>query len=69
MSARMIDCRCGWCHKPMKVSAADCKRGWGLYCSKSCKASDQAKNMGVPEFGPDPQTDQSWDEHKVWSYR
>jgi hypothetical protein len=30
----------------MKVRQADVNRGWGLYCSKSCKAKTQEKANG-----------------------
>ena len=37
---------CGWCHKPFQVHTADVARGWGKFCSKSCKASEQEKRTG-----------------------
>lgn len=42
----MPEISCGWCSKKKKVRSADIKRGWGKYCSKSCKAKDQAKKKG-----------------------
>lgn len=29
---------CATCGNPMQVREADVKRGWGRFCSKSCKA-------------------------------
>ncbi|WP_288379804.1 hypothetical protein [uncultured Massilia sp.] len=43
---RMVDRKCNWCKKPFKARAADVKRGWAKFCSKSCKASRQEKNTG-----------------------
>jgi hypothetical protein len=37
---------CKWCHKPFHARQADINRGWGKYCSKSCKASHQEKRTG-----------------------
>ncbi len=42
----MIDRKCKCCKKDFKARAADVKRGWGLYCSKSCKAKVQEKKNG-----------------------
>lgn len=39
--ASTITVKCNWCKKEFKARTADIKRGWGKYCSKSCKASDQ----------------------------
>lgn len=40
MSAITKACEC--CGKSMQVRAADVARGWGRFCSKSCKASKQS---------------------------
>jgi hypothetical protein len=43
-------CRCG---AVFEARAADVKRGWGKFCSKSCKASDQTRRQhrsGAPFF-------------------
>lgn len=37
---------CEWCKKPHTVRVADVKRGWGRFCSKSCKAMKQEKRTG-----------------------
>lgn len=36
-------CRCG---KQFQARTADVKRGWGKFCSKSCKAKEQEKRTG-----------------------
>lgn len=36
-------CRCG---KQFQARTADVKRGWGKFCSKSCKAVEQEKRTG-----------------------
>lgn len=35
-------CKC--CNATFKARAADVNRGWALFCSKSCKATDQGRN-------------------------
>lgn len=42
----MIDKNCKSCGCRIRVRVADHKRGWGNYCSKSCKATKQAKRGG-----------------------
>jgi len=37
-------CRCG---EKFMARAADVKRGWGKFCSKSCKAKVQEKRTGA----------------------
>lgn len=41
-SMKTISCRC--CGKKKQVRTADVARGWGLFCSKSCKATHAVKN-------------------------
>lgn len=36
------NCKC--CNKQFVTRAADIARGWGLFCSKSCKAVNQEQN-------------------------
>lgn len=43
---RMVDRTCKWCKGPFKARAADVKRGWAKFCSKSCKASHQERRTG-----------------------
>jgi hypothetical protein len=38
------NCEC--CGKPMQVRSADVKRGWGKFCSKTCKARRQEQRTG-----------------------
>lgn len=44
--ANMIKCKCATCKKEMEVRVADRKRGWGRFCSKSCKAVKQERRNG-----------------------
>lgn len=69
---KMVERKCKCCRKPFQARAADVKRGWGLFCSKSCKAIKQEQRTGqfaahirggiarsdFDEFDP------SWDSHK-----
>ncbi|VVE31076.1 hypothetical protein PEP31012_03679 [Pandoraea eparura] len=43
---KMVDRTCKRCKKPFQARAADVKRGWGLFCSKSCKAIKQEARTG-----------------------
>lgn len=43
---KMVEQKCRCCRSPFLARAADVKRGWGLYCSKSCKAIKQEKRTG-----------------------
>ncbi|WMC11707.1 hypothetical protein PU634_04910 [Oceanimonas pelagia] len=44
---------CATCSKPMQVRAADVKRGWGRFCSKSCKAKHKSNEcQEAPMFNP-----------------
>lgn len=43
---KMVERKCKCCKNLMSVREADVKRGWGLYCSKSCKAKVQEKKNG-----------------------
>ncbi|MDR6421334.1 hypothetical protein J2801_003622 [Paraburkholderia phenoliruptrix] len=38
---KMVERKCKCCCKSFQARAADVKRGWGLFCSKSCKAIKQ----------------------------
>jgi len=46
MMAQMVKKKCECCGSPISVRAADVARGWGKYCSKSCKATKQEKRTG-----------------------
>jgi len=39
-----VKCRC--CKEEFEARVADVKRGWGKYCSKSCKAIKQEQQTG-----------------------
>ena len=43
MSPQMETGRCETCRETMAVRTADRKRGWGRFCSKSCKAKKQTR--------------------------
>ena len=43
---RMVDRHCKGCDQPFKARASDVKRGWGMFCSKSCKAIKQEQSTG-----------------------
>jgi DNA-directed RNA polymerase subunit M/transcription elongation factor TFIIS len=71
----MIQKKCEHCGNDMLVRQADINRGWGKFCSKSCKAKKQEKRTGqysrylnrqfstsrVDDFIDD--FDGSWDAH------
>ena len=40
-----VECKCKQCKQPFMARVADRKRGWGRFCSKSCKAKKQTKQM------------------------
>ena len=42
----MVTVKCRTCGTPFQARLADRKRGWGLYCSKSCKAIRQTQITG-----------------------
>ena len=41
-----VECKCKNCKEPFMARVADRKRGWGKFCSKSCKAKKQEKRTG-----------------------
>lgn len=43
---RKIERKCKSCGDVFYPRAADVARGWGKFCSKSCKASKQEKETG-----------------------
>jgi hypothetical protein len=49
--AQMKTVKCKKCTVEFQARAVDIKRGWGKFCSKSCKANVQARKTGVT--GPD----------------
>lgn len=42
----MVECKCETCNKSFMARTADRKRGWGKFCSKSCKAIKQERKTG-----------------------
>lgn len=44
----MVTKMCNNCSKSMKVRQTDLNRGWGKFCSKSCKAKDQYRRNKNP---------------------
>ena len=49
--AHMTAVKCKRCSVEFQARIADVNRGWGKFCSKSCKANLQARKTGVS--GPD----------------
>lgn len=51
----MENARCENCGDTMRVRSSDVNRGWGRFCSKSCKAKKQTrrerveKNLMIPQ--------------------
>lgn len=43
----MVRRKCEQCQKDIEVRQADIDRGWGKFCSKSCKARKQAKLFNI----------------------
>lgn len=43
---KKIERKCACCGTPFVARAADVKRGWAKFCSKSCKAIVQEKRTG-----------------------
>jgi hypothetical protein len=41
-----VTVKCKRCGDPFRARVADRKRGWGLFCSKSCKAIRQTQQTG-----------------------
>ena len=44
--AAMVECKCKTCRNPFMARVADRRRGWGMFCSKSCKAVKQERRTG-----------------------
>lgn len=43
--------KCARCKQPFEARIADRNRGWGKFCSKSCKAIRQTQRTGVGAGG------------------
>lgn len=46
MSGATVEVKCKNCKSTFRARVADRKRGWGKYCSKSCKAIKQTQRTG-----------------------
>lgn len=46
---KKVDVECEWCARDFQVRVADRNRGWGRFCSRSCKATHQANSF---KFSP-----------------
>jgi hypothetical protein len=46
INASMTTVTCKWCKNNFQARTADVKRGWGIFCSKQCKAMEQEKRTG-----------------------
>lgn len=44
--ATMVKVKCKCCKTEFEARQADVNRGWGKFCSKSCKAKEQEKRTG-----------------------
>ena len=70
--------KCKKCNDMFTARTADRKRGWALYCSKSCKAKEQEKRTGQYAaykqrsegsfYDSDMDFDGGWDAHKDWKF-
>jgi hypothetical protein len=70
-----VQVKCACCPVIFTARVADRKRGWGKFCSKSCKAKKQEQRTGqhaayrhrqkvshfASEYGGEPQFDRSGD--------
>lgn len=45
--AHMTTVKCQCCKTPFEARTADVNRGWGKYCSKSCKATKQYRRTRI----------------------
>lgn len=43
----LVEVKCKCCKEPFMARVADRKRGWGKFCSKSCKATHQDKHTSM----------------------
>ena len=46
MAGKTVEVNCARCKAPFMARVADRKRGWGRFCSKSCKAIKQEQRTG-----------------------
>lgn len=45
-------CECFGCNNEFETYASNIKRGWGRFCSKSCKASAEQASKFIPNTNP-----------------
>lgn len=45
--ASMMTKNCANCGCSFRTRVSDHLRGWGVFCSKSCKAKNQTRNTGI----------------------
>lgn len=77
---KMVDVICAnrTCKAPFQAREADRKRGWGKFCSKSCKATVQERRTGqmarylercdgYMKDAAMSAMEEGWDGHKVWT--
>ena len=66
--ASMMTKKCKCCGKAITVRKADHDRGWGKFCSKSCKAKEQESRTGQYAHYIHEQDmancERGWDAHK-----
>ncbi len=76
-----VTCANNRCKASFQARVADRKRGWGKFCSKSCKGSEQERRTGQmgrfldrqgsfeSDFHEEAMTamEEGWDGHKVWT--
>lgn len=71
----VVTCQNKGCTTQFKAKPADIKRGWGRFCSKSCKAQKQTRDTGYASPRGDGDwhlaglnaMEEGWDGHKVWT--
>lgn len=67
--AATVQVKCQSCGDPFTARVADRRRGWGRFCSKSCKAVKQMKTHGdTRKQGGTDDFDPSWDAHKIGGF-
>ncbi|WP_186085155.1 hypothetical protein [Burkholderia gladioli] len=60
---KMVERKCERCRAPLQAREADVKRGWGRFCSKSCKANKQAASRRSSRGDHDGM--QKWEREEV----
>ena len=67
--ASMTTVKCHQCGNPFQARTADVRRGWGKFCSKSCKAKKQGRLLASKEtramwreYNREMKRDRFWDQ-------